>query len=111
KYWMITNREQTTAARGRPILGKQRGELSFWTANEDIDRIDDLSNWTSQSAERFQTALVAAADKFPDVLIPAHEDQKHVTIFVHGYNNDWMAAARRYQSIVGNLFSGAGSMG
>jgi len=110
KHWMISNREQTTGARGRPMLGKQRGELSFWTANDDA-QIDDLNSWSNQSVEKFQTGLVAAANKFPDFSLSENEAQKHVTIFVHGYNNDWADAARRYQTIVNTMFSGDDSLG
>ncbi len=55
---------------------------------------------------------MAAIGQFPLIIDPEQqENQKHVTVFIHGYNNGWDAAARRYQSICDSLFSGPDSLG
>ena len=104
KYFMISNR----VLEGGELSNKS-GPLTYWTT--DNDEVEKLGNWNSRSADDFKAAVLAATADFP-VLPPAqHEDQKHVNLFIHGYNNTWEDAALRYRSIVANLFSGAASLG
>jgi esterase/lipase superfamily enzyme len=105
KYWMISNRNVKGSS-----LGSDRDRLRFWTC-PDGGGVKKLSNWSEQSRDRFKTALVAAANRFPTKTQEQHEDQKHVTIFVHGYNSSWQDAAGRYQSIVDGLFTGPDGLG
>jgi esterase/lipase superfamily enzyme len=103
-YWLITNR--TVANSG---FGTDRGELSFWVAN--AGPLDDFGSWARVSADNFKTQLIAAADAFPLLPPAAQEEQSHVTLFVHGYNTGWQDAARRYQKLCADLFSGPDSLG
>jgi len=90
-------------------LANTRGPLTFWiTDNEDVQT---LSNWNSVSADDFKASVLKAADSFPLLPGEQQEDQKHVTLFVHGYNNTWSDAAGRYQSVVSSLFRGDSSLG
>ena len=105
KYWMITNRNVDASG-----LGNHRSDnLSFYTA--DNGAIDQLTTWTSRTEKQFRTELAARADTFPLIPENEHERQKHVTLFVHGYNNDWKDAAKRYQQITDDLYLGAGGLG
>jgi esterase/lipase superfamily enzyme len=105
KYWMITNRNKTAGG-----LGDELSPTSYWTS--DAGPLDTLSNWTELSAADFQSALVHAADQFPAILdAQKQEDQAHVCIFVHGYNNSWGGAAQRYESLNAKLFEGDGGLG
>src|SRR5262245_50613814 len=99
KYWMISNREVVNK-NGKTSLGTHEGPITFYTKQDDGTLFTDLSNWSSVSAARFQTLLVGEADKFPRLREEDHEEQKHVTLFVHGYNNTWEDAANRYQGLV-----------
>jgi len=90
-------------------LSNTRGALTFWIT--DSDDVRTLQNWKSISADEFRTQLVAAAEAFPSLPASEQENQKHVTIFVHGYNETWADAAAVYQSIVSNLFRGDASLG
>ena len=103
KYWMISNRNVEGSGAKRD-LGRDRGTLRFFTA-DGADRLDVLSNWREVSADSFQKSLATVADRFPQVDETRNEDQKHVTIFIHGYNNDWKAAVGRYKQIVEELFN------
>lgn len=104
KYFMISNRILQDGE-----LANIRGPLTFWlTENE---KVATLTNWTSVSADEFKTAVLQVADTFPALPPVSAEDQKHVTLFIHGYNNSWQDAANRYQSIISNLFSGDASLG
>ena len=86
-----------------------RGPLTFWlTENENVGT---MANWTSVTADTFKTAVLKATESFPILPPRLAEEQKHVTLFIHGYNNTWQDAAMRYKTIVTNLFSGDSSMG
>lgn len=112
KYWMITNRN--TDASG---LGNNRVEdLGFYTANG--GPIDRLTTWTQvkdeghiKAKQIFSEALAAGTAGFPKCDVQDHERQKHVTLFVHGYNNDWKDAAIRYKKITDALYAGSGGLG
>lgn len=105
KYWMITNRNADAAG-----LGNNRTEqLSFYTA--DGGAVDQLSTWTPRTEKQFRQELAAQADAFPLIPENDHERQKHVTLFVHGYNNDWRDAAKRYQQITDDIYAGTGGLG
>jgi esterase/lipase superfamily enzyme len=68
--------------------------------------------WKSVTGKQFETQLLAAAAEFPpNPDDGTNENQKHVTIFVHGYNNGWQDAARRYRQISQGLFEGEGGLG
>src|SRR5437870_4932744 len=100
KYWMISNR----SVDGNRLSGDP-GKTHYWTS--DSEQLDRLENWTRVSPVRFRTELAAAADQFPPILeLAEHEEQKHVTLFIHGYNNSWEDAVRRYQSICSKMFTG-----
>lgn len=104
KYWMITNRNVDASG-----LGNHRAEkLKFYTA--DNGPIDQISSWTLlkdkgaiKAEEIFSKALTAETSQFPKVDSMEHEQQKHVTLFVHGYNNDWKDAAIRYKQITDDI--------
>ncbi|HWA27043.1 MAG TPA: alpha/beta hydrolase [Lacunisphaera sp.] len=105
KYWMITNRNADADG-----LGNHRTEqLSFYTA--DGGSVDKFTTWTARTEKQFRVELAAQADKFPLIPEHEHERQKHVTLFVHGYNNDWRDAALRYQQISDDMYLGAGGLG
>jgi len=106
QYWMITNR---SVDRKNGRLTKDKDALTFWSA--DRGPVDTLGSWTSVPRERFYDEIRIATRGFPDVPRDSHESQKHLALFVHGYNNDWADAARRYASLSGRLFSGSRGLG
>lgn len=106
KYWMITNRDTSPSNIGTGLAS----DLSFYLSDT-TKNIDVLRNWKPVSAELFCTTLAAQANRFPGLKPREHERQKHVTLFVHGYNNDWKDAARRYRQITDDLFAGPNGLG
>ena len=107
RYWMITNRNIGGTG---DTLGKKLAGRTHWVTDE--DDLTKLPNWKRVSVAHFSTLLRAAADEFPLIDDPnEQENQKHVTVFVHGYNNSWDGAATRYQSICNRLYSGPDSLG
>jgi esterase/lipase superfamily enzyme len=78
----------------------------------DKDKVGEFGSWEKSTGPQFKKELIKTADQFPQFDDPAEqEDQKHVTLFVHGYNNSWDDAARRYLKICQSLFSPAKGLG
>ena len=106
-YWMITNRNVQASG-----FGSDFDDLSYWQSTAaDPKALTNFSSWQKLEADDFRDALVQIADGFPQPLVTPSEDQKHINIFVHGFDNSWSSAVQRYASIVTNLFSGSNSMG
>lgn len=103
-YWMISNR---AIKNGLP--GGERDSLSYWVS--DKGPLDDIKNWQSVSPKTFENLLVAAADQFPTLNQANNEQQRHVSFFIHGYNNGWDDAARRYQQLCADIYSGVNNLG
>ncbi|MBZ5596738.1 MAG: alpha/beta hydrolase [Acidobacteriia bacterium] len=103
-YWMITNRNITGSG-----LGDKFADLSFW--KNESKNATDFAAWKQLKLDEFRQALVQVSDTFPDPTKTGSEDQKHVNIFVHGFDNSWSSAAGTYANIVAGLFSGAQSLG
>ncbi|MBS1784408.1 MAG: alpha/beta hydrolase [Acidobacteria bacterium] len=98
RYWMISNRTV-----GKDGLGSSRGALSWWTSESGDPKA--FSSWTRVSAGQFQKALVEATSQFPPLPDNLdHTDQRHLTLFIHGFNNSWAEAAARYEQICSSLF-------
>lgn len=104
KYWMITNRNVQ-----KNDLGDKHAELSFYVT--DKEKVDNFKNWESRTAAEFRKELTAASDLFPLIPDTENEKQKHVSIFIHGYNNTWKDGVVRYQQITDNLFAGKDGLG
>ncbi|HVM91437.1 MAG TPA: alpha/beta hydrolase [Terriglobales bacterium] len=106
--WLITNR-----LREGGVFGGKLGTLSFWIPDPDAKnaKIDQPSYWKSCGVDDFKAGLVSQANKFPDPVTTPPEDQKHLTLFVHGYDNLWPQVMQRYDTIAQQLFDGPNSMG
>jgi len=105
KFWMISNRNVKQAE-----LGRDHGSLSYWLS--DKDAVDTFTSWERCTASQFKKELIKAADQFPCIIDPEdNEDQKHVTLFVHGYNTSWEKAASRYRQICQGLFAQTTGLG
>jgi esterase/lipase superfamily enzyme len=103
-YWMVTNRNVT--ANG---FGDDFSDLTFWL--NDSQQVDVFANWKPADAAAFRQSLVQVTDTFPDPNQTPNEEQQHMNIFVHGFDNTWLEAVQRYGTIVQSLFSGKNSLG
>ncbi len=105
-YWMISNRDVSPFG-----LGGNLGALTYWEAPEGADP-GVFGSWQHVPPEKFKSDLVAAASEFP---LPgpdgSHEDQKHVTLMIHGYNNSWEGAARWYGRTADAMFQAKTGLG
>jgi esterase/lipase superfamily enzyme len=109
--WLITNRNMDT---DRDSFGGDLASLTFWTFDPTANptkSVTQLSSWTQRTSDEFRAALVAAAGTFPNPVTTPTESQKHLTLFIHGYDNDWLQAMERYDTIAKQLFDGPNSLG
>jgi esterase/lipase superfamily enzyme len=97
----------------RAIVNKlpsgDQGPLRYYVT--DNLPLDDFGVWQQVSMNEFKKLLAGAADEFLGYDHQENEKQSHVTFFVHGYNNGWQDAARRYKGVCDSLYSGSGSLG
>jgi esterase/lipase superfamily enzyme len=103
-YWMITDR---AIKNGLPT--DDQGPLKYFVSDQ--APLDNFSNWQPVTADAFKKLLAAAAGQFPALGHDENEKQSHVTFFIHGYNNGWDDAARRYQQLCADLYSGPDGLG
>jgi esterase/lipase superfamily enzyme len=108
--WLITNRN----LEGDEGFGGDLSKLTYWTFDNAAEPARDIrlrSSWTKRTPAQFRASLAKVAAAFPHPVGTDIKDQKHVTLFIHGYNNDWKEAAGRYDTIAAQLFDGADSLG
>lgn len=98
--WLITNRN--VEADG---FGCKQAKLTYWMLKQPGLPLDQFSSWNKVQAKDFRDALRDAADKFPHPVTVEPEDQKHVCLFIHGYNNSWTSAMGTYGSLASKLFN------
>lgn len=109
KYWMITNR---AIAEGKITTGNNIGLApdTFWIT--DSDEIDNIKNWKqlkgddfNNQLKEFQSLLIKSANKFPLIENPDfYDQQKHISLLIHGFDNDWKSATKNYKHLCDNLF-------
>jgi esterase/lipase superfamily enzyme len=104
-FWMVTNRDQIGGG-----FGLLHAPMKFWTSTG--GPLDDLTSWTNVSHDDFVQELQIVANSFPLILdLERHQEQKHITLFVHGYSVNWKEAVRTYARIHQNLFAGPDGLG
>ena len=91
------------------LPGSKRGPLRYWVSDQ--GPLDSFANWRPASVGEFKQLLVTAADQFPPFDHASNEQQSHVTFFIHGYNTGWQDAARRYEKLCADLYTGPKSLG
>lgn len=107
--WLITDRNLDD----NDGFGCNLDTVTYWTADPTKPGTDltKRSAWTQLTAKQFQDALVEVATKFPAVLNTSTADQKHLCLFVHGYNNNFAESTQRYEAIAATLFDGDAGLG
>jgi len=110
--FMVTNRKV-----GKTGLSEDRNDrLSFFECRADCP-ITDIGSWTKLEGEEFVKRLRTVASSFPPTpaqtaadsgkSVLADEDhplQRHLSLFVHGFNNSWQDAVQRYAQIKTDLY-------
>jgi esterase/lipase superfamily enzyme len=101
---MITNRNVTGNQ-----LGEDLADLTYYVSDQ--TDLMSLDHWTKLELIDFRDRLVQIARQFPKIEDTNNEQQKHVSILLHGYNETWTDAVKLYQSIQGNLYADTDGLG
>ncbi len=104
--WLITNRN--IEADG---FGTDFADLTYWTLRAPNLPLTTLGSWQPQDLATFKTMLVQAADQFPSPVGLPSAQQKHVCLFIHGFNIKWTDAMNMYGNVASQLFDGPNSLG
>lgn len=112
-FWMISDRNIVLNTAGIHIgFGVDQSDLTYWTSDVTTPKeLTVATNWHNVNLDDFKSQLIQAADTFPMLEPGDNENQKHVTFFIHGYNNGWQDAAGRYGTIASDLFNGPNGLG
>jgi esterase/lipase superfamily enzyme len=108
-FFMMNNRAIDDS--GTP--GKKRADaMSYYVANDsDVKKLTQFKVWKSVTSVEFGAALVKVASGFPSFSDEDNELQKHVSLFIHGYNNDWQDSVNRYADLYKRLYAEPDSLG
>ena len=116
--WLITNRNVLNPKKdpngkllGGDGFGTDLDDLTYWTLRAPGLPTGDLSSWDSRTLDEFKQLLIKTADAFPSPFGLAPEHQKHVCLFIHGYNTTWTGAMQTYDNVATTLFDGPDSLG
>ncbi len=104
---MITDRRFSGGEPGAGI-----GPAQYFTSEKtSAADLQQIAKWTKVTATQFRDALREVSSAFPLIPESANEDQKHVSFFVHGYNNGWPDSVGRYADIRQKLYDGPAGLG
>lgn len=106
--FMITNRNITDEGPGNRLAKS----LSFFTAPvKNKWGLGAWKSWEQLSGAELERMLMKETGDFPMKAAEDNLDESHLSLFIHGYNNSWDDSARRYQKLIGSMYSGADPMG
>jgi esterase/lipase superfamily enzyme len=104
--FMICNRKRTSDK----SFGDELDDVGTYVCASEKSATDP-SAWDGVAPTEFVSQLRSVADGFPAIAEEHHEDQRHICLFVHGYNNSWKDSIKRYLSIRKKLFAGSNGLG
>src|SRR4029077_20255690 len=104
KYWMIDDRNQSGTGTAPNACG-----LNYWVT--DNGPLNNIANWTSVTANKFQTPLAAAADEVPAIPPGENIDHSHLTISVQTYTVSCEHPVSFYEILWSRFFDGPNSLG
>lgn len=104
--WLITNRNIEGDG-----FGTELDVLTYWTLKSPGLPLNQRSSWENQTVDAFKALLIEAANRFAKPTEVEPKDQKHVCLFIHGYNVTWQDAMGTYGNLADRLFDGPDSLG
>jgi esterase/lipase superfamily enzyme len=104
--WFVTNRNIEDGG-----FGAEFSDVTYWTLKSPELPVDVLASWNQETLDTFKGKLVAVANQFPHPAGTATEDQKHVCLFIHGYNVKWTDAMHTYDNVAKKIFDGTDGLG
>jgi len=104
KFWLISDRSNNGTGTALNTKG-----LTYFVS--DGGALDKIGSWTKVPPASFQKLLAGAADSFPDLDPADNENQSHVALLIHGFNESFETSTAFYESLCGELFDGPESLG
>lgn len=104
--FLITNRNVTGNGPGDRLVKT----LAYFTAPVS-KKLSDWSSWTKITGAEFRDQLMTDTEAFPMLDAEHNEAERHLSLFIHGYNNSWDEAAQRYQQLIKTLYTGKDPLG
>lgn len=104
--YMITNRNIANEGPGSKL-----DNVRYYSTDAPAARRKEFARWTELTLKQFKDALTDEMKEMPLIPEDQNEKQKHVSLFVHGYNNSWIDALARYNQVQKDLYTGANSLG
>ncbi len=105
KYWMISDRNAGGAGTERNANGPA------YFVSDSKRNLRDIGNWDRIPFSQFRKAITEACETFPDLPQDQQEEEKHLALCVHGYNNGFASSVDFYTRVCNGLFSGPSSLG
>lgn len=108
QYWMISARDKGGTGSNRNTNG-----VTFWVSDgpNDSGQLRDINNWRRVPFAQFRKALIDACAQFPDLPPEQQEEEKHLALCIHGYNNGFESSIDLYTRVCNGLFSGMDGLG
>jgi esterase/lipase superfamily enzyme len=108
KYWMISARDGGGTGGNRNANG-----VTYWTSDgpNNAGQLRDIRNWASTTFPEFKKTIVDKCAEFPDLPSAQQEEEKHLALCVHGYNNGFESSINLYNSVCDGLFSDPDGLG
>ncbi len=107
-YFMMSNRKIVHNEPGEALAN----EMAYYVAEDaDAKKLTQFSVWQKVPAADFRKRLTDIASEFPILPDDDNEKQKHISLFIHGYNTGWREAAIRYADLCKRLYSGQKGIG
>jgi esterase/lipase superfamily enzyme len=108
QYWMISDRDGGGTGSNRNNNG-----ATFWVSDgpNDKNQLRDISNWQRVAFSQFRKTIIDACAQFPDLPSEQQEEEKHLALCIHGYNNGFASSIDLYTRVCNGLFFGQDSLG
>jgi esterase/lipase superfamily enzyme len=107
KGYLISNRTINDGIFGEGLVKNPR----FFITAAAPGKRDTFASWKEVTLKEFYQEIRAEIAAYPVIPEELNEDQKHLTLFIHGFNNSWEESIKRYNQIQKELYSGASGLG
>lgn len=88
-----------------------RAPMRYFISNAAPDQLIFKNQWVEKTEKEFAKELIDVAQNFPFEPPENNEAQKHLSLFIHGYNNTWEESVERYAKIQSKLYDDPGGLG
>ena len=108
QYWMVSARDEGGTGGSRNPNG-----VTYWVSDgpSDAGQLRDINNWTPTTFSEFRKTIIDTCAGFPDLPPEQQEEEKHLAVCIHGYNNGFASSIDLYTRVCNGLFAGADGLG